>query len=316
MMSECNYLLQSNKLSYEDLLKYLRRRERAYVSFLEFCIDRSIFSKEVLLDILKHQELNKTLFVDSLRAIAGEEFTDDLVKVYYSQIPSIFRYIEYSDEIETLISESPQQEGEQQENNVLVFSQDGDLNANSSSAMSVLSGYPSGEAEEWIFPSLSGEEPDAALIEDFLHTFDDQKRTEMENTIMSLRRKNDEDLVSAMSLLYRDFHTVKGSARFAKLIVFETLTHDLEELISVSQTIYGSLAKDKKDLVEEALLLGMDVLSQLKITIIDTNSEYPMAEDSVWIQKVNQMLKVLRQAKAAAFEALQGQTEEDLLSKF
>jgi hypothetical protein len=317
MMSECNYLLGTNKLSYEDLLKYLRRRERAYISFLEFCIDRSVFSKEVLLDILHHQELNKSLFSDSLKAIAGEDFANDLIKVYNSQVPSIFRYIEYSDQLETKIKVAQSYEIEPLPLNPNSIEPKADANIlTSTSTSSPVNGYPSGEIEMWKFPDLGGDEPEESMLDDFLLTFDDQKRTEIENTIMVLRRKSDQDLLNAMSLLYRDFHSIKGSSRFARLRVFESITHDLEDLIASVQNIFLSLSMEVKDLFEEAMLLGVDVLVQLKQTIVETRSEYPMAEDSAWIEKVNQMFSLVRNARTKIFEAQQNQTEEDLLSKF
>jgi HPt (histidine-containing phosphotransfer) domain-containing protein len=331
MMSEYNYLLQTDKLTYDDLLTYLRRRERAYISFLEFCIDKSVFNKSVLLDILQHQELNKTLFVDSLRAIAGEEFTNDLIKVYYSQIPSIFRFIEYSDKIETKINIVAQPDDVEEvskfkpdyytevhaevENQQIKLDLEVQVVAGDS-GQAQSAGSQEESDKVWVFPDLQDEDSDPSLIEDFLQTFDEEKKTDMENTIMSLKRKLDDELVAAMSFLYRDFHTIKGSSRFAKLKVFEMLTHDLEELISVAQSIYASLKTDSRDLIEEALLLGMDVLWSLKNTIAENMSEKPMADNEDWKDRVDRMVKCLKRAKAEAFEALQGQTAEDLFSKF
>jgi hypothetical protein len=320
MMSECNYLLDTNKLAYEDLLTYLRRRERAYISFLEFCIDKAVFNKSILLDILQHQELNKTLFSESLRAIAGNEFTNDLIKVYYSQIPSIFRFIDYSDKIEVKINlvRSDEEVG-------IVSQTQPDISSDfvaidqiqeDASIFEHVDFQQSDEDDHWVFPDIQSEEPDSALVEDFLQTFDEEKKTDMENTIISLKVKTDGDLVSAMSYLYRDFHTIKGSSRFAKLKVFETITHELEDLISVSQSIYSNLQADSRELIEEALLLGMDVLWSLKITISEYLTEMPMANDQDWLGRVDRMIKCLKRARASTFEALHGQTEEDLLSKF
>jgi hypothetical protein len=312
MMSECNYLLQSNKLSYDDLLTYLRRRERACISFLEFCIDKSVFNQSVLLDILQHQEINKTLFTESLRVVAGDEFTDDLIKVYYSQIPTIFRFIEYSEKNENKLNVVGAESSE--EDLAAISSEEEDVEfqeqlvlKSHNETLSIVPIQHSSEADQsWIFPDLVAEPPDQILVEDFLQTFDEEKKTQMENTIITLKKSEGEQLMISLSLLYRDFHTIKASAGFAKLKVFEIITHELEELISSLKNVYKKISTENHEIVEETLLLGVDILWNLKHAIAEFCSEFSKSEDREWLDKVDRMMKYLKCLKVISFEAQQG----------
>lgn len=311
MMSECNYLLQSNKLSYEDLLTYLRRRERVCISFLEFCIDKNVFNQSVLLDILRHQELNKTLFTESLRVVAGDEFTDDLIKIYYSQIPTIFRFIEYSEKSENKLNIVG---AESSEDDLTSISSDDEdiefkedlLSKNHNETPSLATEQQPNEANQsWIFPDLGTESPDQILVEDFLQTFDEEKKTQMENTVIGLKKSEGEQLRSSLSLLYRDFHAIKASSRFAKLKVFENITHELEELISNLKNVYKKLNAENHELIEETLLLGVDVLWSLKDAIAEFCSEFSKSEDREWLDKVDRVMKYLKRLKVISFESQQ-----------
>lgn len=141
----------------------------------------------------------------------------------------------------------------------------------------------------FVIPTFYNEPIDESCLSDFLEFFDDYQRTNIETLIMSAKTKTDKELTYVFNSMYREFHSLKGSSRFCKLKVFEMITHYIEDLISDVQQKITSIDKATEDQFEETLLLGMDLLWELKLVIEEYKNEKPITDNTKWINKAHHL---------------------------
>lgn len=145
------------------------------------------------------------------------------------------------------------------------------------------------ESSGFQMPALPFEPIDKSLLSDFLEFFDDHQRTTIENLILSIQNKSGKDLSYVFNSLYREFHSLKGSSRFCKLKLFEMITHYMEDLITDVQQKMTSFDKATRNQFEESLLLGMDVLWELKHHIQEHKSERSVESNNKLINKTHHL---------------------------
>jgi hypothetical protein len=144
-------------------------------------------------------------------------------------------------------------------------------------------------ASGFILPSISNETLDLSLLSDFLEFFDDYQRNNIETLILSAKTKSGKELSYVLNSMYREFHSLKGSSRFCKLKVFEMITHYIEDLLSDLQHKISGFDQATSDQLEECLLLGMDLLWELKIIIQESKSEKSIQYNKKWINKAHHL---------------------------
>lgn len=144
-------------------------------------------------------------------------------------------------------------------------------------------------ASGFVLPSISNETLDLSLLSDFLEFFDDYQRNNIETLILSAKTKSGKELSYVLNSMYREFHSLKGSSRFCKLKVFEMITHYIEDLLSDLQHKISSFDQATSDQLEECLLLGMDLLWELKIIIQESKSEKSIQYNKKWINKAHHL---------------------------
>jgi hypothetical protein len=138
-------------------------------------------------------------------------------------------------------------------------------------------------------PVFPNETIDKSLLSDFLEFFDDHQRNTIETLILSAHNKTGKELSYVFNSLYREFHSLKGSSRFCKLKLFEMITHYLEDLITDVQQKMANFDKSTREHFEESLLLGMDLLWNLKIHIQENNSEKSIPYNLKWINQAHHL---------------------------
>lgn len=144
-------------------------------------------------------------------------------------------------------------------------------------------------ASGFVLPSISNETLDLSLLSDFLEFFDDYQRNNIETLILSAKTKSGKELSYVLNSMYREFHSLKGSSRFCKLKVFEMITHYIEDLLSDLQHKISGFDQATSDQLEECLLLGMDLLWELKIIIQESKSEKSIQYNKKWINKAHHL---------------------------
>jgi hypothetical protein len=163
-----------------------------------------------------------------------------------------------------------------------------ELEANETASLRELSNEER-ETSGFNLPTLHNEPIDRSVLTDFLEFFDEHQRNNIETLILSAKSKSGKELGYVFNSLYREFHSLKGSSRFCKLKLFEMITHHLEGLISDIQQKVTSFDKATRDQFEESLLLGMDLLWELKNLIHESKSEKSIERNRVFINKTHHL---------------------------
>lgn len=126
---------------------------------------------------------------------------------------------------------------------------------------------------EWS-PSFAPVEP--SMIDDFCEVFDDYRRRDIESNLLRIEthtRTELSQLDGDLSHLYREFHTIKSSARFVKAELIERLLHLSEDILGFAQKFHTRLSPEDYEQLTTIFLKMLDEAWNLRITLEKTSSE-------------------------------------------
>lgn len=119
-------------------------------------------------------------------------------------------------------------------------------------------------------PNFKFDHLDEELMIDFCSIFDENKRNQIEIEIMSWTKKLNKDNLRD---LYREMHTLKGTARFLNAHLFEYIIHHLEsllnEMILNAEVIPDTISQQ----IESLYINSFDLLWNLRTSMLNNSSE-------------------------------------------
>jgi hypothetical protein len=302
-MDELTKVLLLNDYCNEEQVSEAIIQSSQQENFFAFCIQKQIFNKTSLFRICNYINASLCSFEQALLKLFGPQFSKELFEIFLAHRKGLLALLEKENILtESLMAsiEKPLQEQTETIN----------LQADETSNQELTPPL-------WQFPPINDSENiDTNLLDDFLESFEEGLKTQIENIIISLKISSAESTTSTLSLVYREFHSLKGSARFSKLNTFEKVTHQLEELISLVQNVYFKTDLNTKLLIEQTLLDGVDILWELKNSIAATRTESAIRENDSWIKAVSQLHQSALKTEAILLQIINNQSKDDLLSRF
>ncbi len=126
---------------------------------------------------------------------------------------------------------------------------------------------------------------DSGLTADFAETFDDRCAQSIEGHLLDLEKMASDpqqklQFEEIMRSLYRDLHSIKGTARFISAALTEKLIHASEDLLGFAQQFHSQLSRDDLKNVFNQILKSIDIALALRKPIVEKQSEEPFWQDA------------------------------------
>ncbi len=166
---------------------------------------------------------------------------------------------------------------------------------------------------------LGGEQVEQSLLSDYLEMANDDLRSELEQCIVAweidCKVGAFEKVEANFRTVYRQYHTVKGGARFIKAPVTEKLIHQSEELLSYCQKKVSALSPDNVEFLTALNLKVVDLIWELRNALARDFTEANLWQQQGFKDKYTQLHTQLAQT-LADWAATPSQPDEDIEGKF
>lgn len=121
------------------------------------------------------------------------------------------------------------------------------------------------------------------VVGEYAELLNEDKRGEIEKTILQWESTQGEALEESLRNMYREYHTIKGSARFLKANLTEKLIHETEEILSLSTRFASRLNASDFERLTSVNLAVCDLIWELRDALSQTGSE-----ESFWLAQETQ----------------------------
>lgn len=289
-MQFATYLLKSNLISKEQLKKVLILQFTRSTSLVEvllnssfcnlenFLISLDLFEKNKL-DLLETLETNNFLSLESKDKILSQ-YKESLIPLWTLLVQDeICNYHQARSWYENYLKELEDLQKQKKTNETSTIQE-----SHKSSKISSKEDTHQGmlNPSQTPIPNIEIKILDALMLSELLEAFDETKRSEIEQTIINFSKNSDVEILRS---LYRELHTLKGTSRFIKANASEYLIHQLESLVQESIRYFNLMNDSLKLKVEEDLLLGLDLIWDLR-TDIQLHDHEKCWLDKNWQKKV------------------------------
>ena len=144
---------------------------------------------------------------------------------------------------------------------------------------------------------LNFQKIDDLLLSEYLEMLPDDKKNELEVEIMSWEEKfrsNGRDAVLAgIRSVYRDFHSIKGAARFVRAELTERIVHELEDILMMCIESPGAIDAMGINQVMDFGVRTLDLIWRIKGFLVSEKSEkgywHTQAESSSFLELYDSM---------------------------
>lgn len=122
-------------------------------------------------------------------------------------------------------------------------------------------------------PETAPIEVEDNLIEDYHQFLDEELHLDLENRILAIRQASGEDLISRLDHLYRDFHSLKGTANFIGAKATVAIIHASEDSLGLAKLARDALDEGTRQDLIDCLLRGVDMVWDLRRSIVAERDE-------------------------------------------
>lgn len=130
-------------------------------------------------------------------------------------------------------------------------------------------------AHDVVLPPTAPLDVDASTLEDYREFLTDDLRTRLDGRILSLRDEQGEALAAELDALYRDLHSIKGSANFLGATATVATVHLLEDCLGLVKQRLAALDAGYRQELIDSFLLGLDLVWELRAAVLQDRDEGP-----------------------------------------
>lgn len=340
-----DYLIEKNLIKRGDLLEALCKQLAATPPLLQVLLESGNFSEEELIKIVKLQfreraELRSILLQKN---ILSEEEMNKYLKIQNDQRLPLGQVLIEMGKISVDDCASALEEFLAMQHGIKIVDGEIDLSAideeeieaisteKQSQSMAVVSD-PKEEQEfqEYLekedtiesieLPLFSFEALEDMVLDEFLEVFDEQKKSEIENSVLEWRRlqlaNQDTELKDSFRDLYRELHTLKGTVRFLKAEVSEYIIHNAEDLLSDLIVCAKQIDSVFIEELEDFYLHALDLVWACREDIEAHRSEQYYYEHSENIQNIKKFINRTNENKKRTEEMMSERSLDDIASQF
>jgi chemotaxis protein histidine kinase CheA len=124
-------------------------------------------------------------------------------------------------------------------------------------------------------PPTAPLEVDSATLDDYREFLTDDLRTRLDGRILSMRDEQGEALSAELDALYRDLHSIKGSANFLGATATVATVHLLEDCLGLVKQRIALLDAEFRQQLIDSFLLGLDLVWELRAGVLQERDEGP-----------------------------------------
>lgn len=260
------FLIEHNVVNKEQLLKALVVQCRQQITVLEVLLEKNILNNDQCLEIDKISKAQRKclLQVAKEQNFLTSEQIEDVVRQQNSSRKKIGEYLvelkflpeqllpnlleKYFSTNKPIITDSPK------------FEQTTPLQSEAVKELDEL---------QWL-------EIDASIAIEYADLFDSTKLGEMENLVLSWEKQQNAELLRS---LFRELHTLKGTARFMKAYLSEKVIHRIEELVSSLIRADNLVTANDAGMFADSIFKGIDLISEIKDFVVANGNERSYWED-------------------------------------
>lgn len=278
-----DFLLNKKILKKRELLLAYAKQLETMPSILSLILEYDLAADKDLLGLLKESFDKKcdVLFLLKEKKILKEEQIVFLVeqqnkrKITFGQALVKLGYMNIQ-QVEMLLNEYLENKSHAQSDiqtasvsssSSSTITSSGSDSSNSTSALGTEAVI---ETKDPDIPTFQFVEIDQSNIDEYAQLLDQEKKTFLENTILSWSKGLDKN---SLREFYRELHTLKGTSRFLKAQVTEYLIHNFENLISTITSNMGAITSDNYKKFDDICFRSMDLVWELRESIIQNASE-------------------------------------------
>ena len=126
-----------------------------------------------------------------------------------------------------------------------------------------------------VLPPTAPLDVDASTLEDYREFLTDDLRTRLDARILSMRDGQGEALVAELDALYRDLHSIKGSANFLGATATVATVHLLEDCLGLVKQRTAALHAEYRQELIDSFLTGLDLVWELRAAVLQDRDEGP-----------------------------------------
>ena len=169
-------------------------------------------------------------------------------------------------------------------------------------------------------PDFEFEEITGFVLDEYFAVFDEMKKDEMDQTILSWKKiisvDNADDLKFSFREFYRELHTLKGTVRFFRGVVSEHLIHSAEDLLAELIVVSDQVDLQFADQLEDFYLLLTDLLWKLRLSLAESEEERSLWESGDFQKQALVFSSSCANLKYVVDDLLSNRSADDVKSQF